>query len=398
MSLTLTRFATVASLFVLLAACGANDAGSGNKGPRGNNSPDDGLEDPFDGTGGQGGGDWVDDLPDSGSTIDPDAACATTSMESNAVPPSVVFQLDYSGSMKCSPTEPGSASCAGGPGSRWFILRDALKEALEKLPAQAQIGLMHYPTLLYDGMNFCQASDLDAQIAPLTADHKDFIKSKLDALSNPVGGTPTHSAAVEAFLELDKLPGGNKFIVLATDGEATSCFECDPFAQAFCNQDQDNLKMIDGIREVAQKNDVRTFVIGVPGSENFRGVLSEMAKAGGTAKPGCGTDDCHFDMTVSPENFGDAIADVLGEISQQLLGCVYSIPEKDGTFNPNEVNVKFTEGGNSTDIYRDESRQDGWDYSADGKQIELFGPACEMVKASQQGRIDIVFGCPTVLR
>lgn len=165
MSWMLTRFATAASFLVLLAACGANDAGSGGKGPRGN-APDDGFEDPSDGVGGQGGDDWSDDQPDSGSNIDPDAACAATSMESQAVPPAVMFQLDYSGSMKCTPTEPGSASCAGGPGSRWFILRDALKEALEKIPAQAHIGLMHYPAGLYDGINFCQASQVDAALAP----------------------------------------------------------------------------------------------------------------------------------------------------------------------------------------------------------------------------------------
>src|SRR5690606_21515435 len=106
---------------------------------------------------------------------------------------------------------------------------------------------------LYDGINFCQASQVDAALAPLTPAHQTQIKSRLDALSNPVGGTPTHSAAVEAFLELDKLPGGNKFIVLATDGEASHCLECG-FNQAFCNLDQDNLKMIEGIRDVAQKN------------------------------------------------------------------------------------------------------------------------------------------------
>lgn len=394
MSLLLTRFAKAASFLILLAACGANDAGTGNKGPRGGNSPNDETELPPDGTDGNDGG-FIDDTPnDGGSNVDPDAACAATSMESKAVPPAVMFQLDLSGSMQCRPTESGDCGTNAGIESRWHILREALKQALDSLPPDTLVGVMHYPHA-FAIPGCATASMIDAAPKPLTNAHKADIRAKLDALT-PVGGTATHQAMVDAYVELQKLQDSNKFIVLATDGEASMCVQCQ--VPPFCNMQTDNQAMVQGVEQVRQNDNVRTFVIGVPGSENFRTILSQMAKAGGTGKAGCGTDDCHFDMTTSPENFGESIAQVLGEISQQLLGCVYSIPEQDGSFDPGQVNVRFTEGGVETDIPRDPSKQDGWDYTPDGKQIELFGPTCDKVKASQQGRLDILFGCPTVVR
>ena len=395
MSLMLNRFAKAASFLVLLAACGANDAGAGGKGGRGNASGD-GNENPSDGTGGQG-SDWSDDGADAGSNpnVDPDAACATTSMESKVVPPAVVFQLDTSGSMNCLPTE-NEDGCDASPkaGSRWEILKQALKDAIPSIPNQAVVGLMRYPAAAFLPPVSCVASDLLLPPAALDSSQASKFSSALDPIK-PERGTPTHDAMAAALAELQKLPAGNKYIVLATDGAANFCLGCN----AFClDQNADNQQMIQAVAQVRQTENISTFVIGVPGSQGFRKVLSEMAKAGGTAKPGCGTDDCHFDMTTSPENFGDAIADVLGQISQQLLGCVYEIPEQDGSFDPSEVNVRFSEGGSSQDIPRDPAHQDGWDYSSDGKKIELFGPACEQVKASQQGRIDILFGCPTVVR
>lgn len=395
MSQLLARIVKTASVLALLAACGANDSGT-NKGPRGNNSADDGSDDPSNGTGGEGGGgdDWVDQ-PGSDSGTDPDAGCAKTSVESNALPTSVVFQLDTSGSMNCLPTET-EAQCdaKAKPGSRWEILKGALKDAFPSIPSQTVMGLMRYPGSTFLPAPICQGvSDLLVSPAALDSTQTSKLGTALDKIT-PKDGTPTHDAMAAALGELQKLPAGNKYIVLATDGAATYCLGCNPI----CNKEADNDLMIKSVGDVAQQHNIRTFVIGVPGSEPFRSVLSRMAKAGGTAKAGCGNDDCHYDMTTSAANFGEAIAKVLGEISQQLLGCTYSIPSQDGSFDPGKVNVQLTDNGATTDIYRDKSHQDGWDYSQDGKSIELYGAACEKTKATKQGRIDIIFGCPTQVR
>jgi hypothetical protein len=48
---------------------------------------------------------------------------------------------------------------------------------------------------------------------------------------------------------------------------------------------------------------IRTFVVGVPGSEPARTVLSSIAKQGGTAADGCDPQlgNCHFDMTMAKD-------------------------------------------------------------------------------------------------
>lgn len=395
MSLVLSRIAKAASVLLLLAACGANDSGTGpgKKPGGGGNAPDDTSGDPSDEPGGP--GDWGDDGHPDGGSFDPDAGCAKTTVESNALPTSVMFQLDTSGSMNCLPTE-SEAQCdaKAKAGSRWEILKQALKDALPSIPSPTVVGLMHYPSPAFLPPPFpCQPSDLLVPPAPLDSAQSSKFSSALDPIV-PKQGTPTHDAMAAALAELNKLPAGNKYIILATDGAANFGIGCN----AIANMQADNDLMVKSIGDVLQKGNIRTFVIGVPGSEGFRSVLSRMAKAGGTAKPGCGTDDCHYDMTTSPANFGEEIAKALGEISEQLLGCSYSIPSQDGSFDPDKVNVQLTEGSDVTDIPRDPKKGDGWDYSADKKSIELHGPACEKAKATKQGRIDIIFGCPTVIR
>ena len=79
---------------------------------------------------------------------------------------------------------------------------------------------------------------------------------------------------------------------------------------------------------------IRTFVIGAPGSEEARGLLSQMAFEGGTASsPDCDHSgdradegDCHFDMTKT-QNFAADLAAALAAISRtKVLSCEYDVP------------------------------------------------------------------------
>jgi hypothetical protein len=162
------------------------------------------------------------------------------------------------------------------------------------------------------------------------------------------------------------------------------------------------------IAEVAAANQrgIRTFVIGVPGSENFRAALSKVAEAGGTARPNCtsgdhrtnaGVGDCHYDMTVA-QNFGDELNKALDAISGSVLSCNYPIPDSsDASFDPAKVNVTVTVSGTTTELARDTSKASGWDYSPDGKEIVLQGDACTRAKTAG-AQVDIVYGCPTVVK
>lgn len=408
MSTSFRRFAVLSSIALIATACSAG----GSSNPGGGAGGHAGVG--GDSTGGAGGGAGAAGTAGGGGsggllvdasldgTTDPDAGCLTTTSKSTALPANLMFQLDLSGSMNCLPTDNAdtSSSCADSakPGSRWSILRDALIQALGNIPPDNVVGLMHYP--IYPPFPTCVSSTPDVPLAPL-AQNQAQIVSKLNSLT-PLGGTPTHDAAVQAYLNLMSSGAqGNKYIVLATDGQANFCINCN----ALCDMNADNQSFINEVADALAKDGVRTFVIGVPGSEGYRAVLSHLAEAGGTAQPGCQSGDivtsptvgnCHYDMSTNPANFGQAIATALAAISGQTLSCSYDIPPQDaGSFDPNKVNVQFTDGGSTTEILRDTAKQDGWDYSTDGKHIELYGAACDQVKASKGGQVDIVYGCPT---
>ncbi len=65
------------------------------------------------------------------------------------------------------------------------------------------------------------------------------------------------------------------------------------------------------------------------------------------------------------------------------------------------MNIDYTNGaGTVTKITQDPPNTacadgSGWQYSADGKQINLCGKACTDVKADKAGKIQVLFGCPT---
>lgn len=367
----------------------------------------DGGAAPLDGGGGlqldAGGGTGLggDAAPVDAPGIDPDAACLTTKTAAKATPAHLLFQLDVSGSMNCPPSDGVSATCASSASSRWSVFRAELKKALAALPDHNSAGLMHYPTgtgTFSGDPTGCVPASPD--VAPgLLSTTRAKIGAALDART-PAGGTPTHDAVKVALSTLQATKAdGNRFLVLATDGNATFCAGCD----ISCNSAAlaaDSDAMIKEV-EAAAKAGVRTFVIGVPGSQGFRAVLSRMAEAGGTkAKPGCsssGPEYCHWDMTTATD-FGAALKAVLAAIGGAALSCEYPLPPKDGSFDPTKVNVRLSSGGTSTDLPRDPSHADGWDYSEDGNSVVLHGPACEQAKATSDGSVTLLFGCPTIIK
>lgn len=334
------------------------------------------------------------------SALDPDAACLSKTTGATAKPANLLFQLDVSGSMNCPSTDALSASCAASSTSRWSVFRTKLKEALAKLPDSNAVGLMHYPTgkgTFSGAPTACIPQLPDVDVGPL-GKTRTTIGTALDGRV-PEGGTPTHDAIAVALANLEKvtLPG-NRFLVLATDGNATFCTGCDiSCGSAELAADAD--KVVAKVAAAAAAG-IRTFVIGVPGSQGYRQILSRLAKAGGTAPASCsdtGPTYCHFDMTTAAD-FGAAMSATLAAIGGAALSCTYDIPEKDGSFDPGKVNVRLTSGGKDTDIPRDKDRKDGWDYSDDGKQIVLYGPACEAAKGAVGGACTLLFGCPTVIK
>ena len=332
------------------------------------------------------------EIPDSGFL-----ACETTTAFADPLPATLLFTVDTSGSMNCPANDRSCANAEPSPApddSRLDVFRGVLDEALRGLPDATRAGLLTYPVTFS-----CARDEPRVPIAELRTARAD-IDAALSAL-RPEGITPTHDAVAIGLSRLAARSAEEaRFLVLATDGAATVCMGCDA-ACSFDALDRDNEALIETVRRAASDG-VATYVIGVPGSQGYRGILSRMANAAGTARAGCsdaGPTYCHYDLTDAGLDFATALREALGAIGESVLRCEYDIPPNpDGSFDPTRVNVRLTdESGTETSLPRDPGRAAGWDYSDDGARIELHGSACERARAATGGRIDVLFGCPTAL-
>ncbi|MFW5741178.1 MAG: hypothetical protein ACOC1F_12510, partial [Myxococcota bacterium] len=144
---------------------------------------------------------------------------------------------------------------------------------------------------------------------------------------------------------------------------------------------------------------IKTFVVGSPGVTNTQ-FMSDLAVAGGTPKSsGCeGTQSCYHQIGQS--NFATDLQAVLTEIAGQVATCTFALPLESGDVDPNKVNVSYQVGdGEATELYRDPSQQDGWDYTdASQQKLEIHGPACDAIKANTESQVTIELGCKTRIK
>ena len=238
-------------------------------------------------------------------------------------------------------------------------------------------------------------------LGPPSSKQRSTWATALDAIV-PNGATPTEGAYLFGLEQLDKTESpGNRFLLLITDGTPTCTLDCE------CTEDNlpvDSAPLIDDAA-TALAQGIRTFVIGSPGSEDTRDVLSALAREGGTPQPDCSDDGpvyCHLDMTTEPD-LAKGLAAALDQIATSLRSCEYPIPAPPNmrTLDPDLVNVLFTpSGGKTRTIGRDPSKSacnQGWQYSSDGSSILLCGDACEAAKQDVGAKVEILFGCSTVM-
>jgi hypothetical protein len=339
--------------------------------------------------------------------LDPNQACAQSSTSVEAVPPILELVVDTSGSMDWPPGwEPVNLDDSKPPGAtKWEITRDALEIAVDSLDAGTALGANFFPaTTDKDPDSVCLRNEVGLPIAALgTAASKQRAAwvSALDAVE-PNGATPTEGAYLYGLDLLGKTKlSGNQFILLITDGTPTCTLDCQ------CNDGNvavDSGPLIDDAKQ-ALTSGIRTFVIGSPGSENTRSVLSAIAREGGTGTSGCsddGPDYCHLDMTTEPD-LAKGLAGALAQVAASLRSCEYPLPPApdDRTLDPGLVNVLYTpSGGKSKTIARDPSKSDcneGWQYTPDGQSITLCGDACAAAQADPGSKVEVLLGCKTIV-
>jgi hypothetical protein len=340
-----------------------------------------------------------------GDVVTIDSGCAKSTTRGQLRPSNLLFLLDRSGSMSCNLPQDGQTTqnCASFPAAlfpdlpnKWELTQDAVLDAVAELRAAGtvRVGLTLFPK---SGSRCTVSTQPDLPITPLDADLQQRLADILGSVV-PDGETPLAGATILSYSHLlgemrSENIDGETFVVVVTDGYET------------CKTDEiPKLLQVD-VPGARDKLLVRTFVIGAPGSEDGRALLSEFAVAGGTeASPTCTygpapTDgNCHYDMTLSL-NFSKDLLDALTAINSEVLACNVDIPKANngGPVNLQEVNV-LVNGVSRTMVATGRcSETNGWRYSEDLTTIQLCGDVCRAAK--QKGaEVTVILGCPTVIQ
>jgi hypothetical protein len=229
-------------------------------------------------------------------------------------------------------------------------------------------------------------------------------------VARPAGGTPIVGGVVTAYHHLHEQAkaAGNRYVVLITDGEE-SCGTKGNEADKADLEAARNILLGTEVKKARDAN-IRTFVIGAPGSEGARGFLSELAFLGGTARTanclhgpeGGAAGDCHFDLSTQAD-FAQVLKDTLGKISGKALGCEFKAPSGDTS----KLNVQTSQnGGDPACLVQTsgacEGGAAGWQFAKnaagadDPSRIVLCGQACEQVTADPTSAVDVILGCGTI--
>lgn len=337
--------------------------------------------------------------------------CAKATVASELLPSNILFVIDRSGSMACNPPPTtDSAACESDPmradataPSKWEITSEALLSAITTLPATTTLGISYFSNDDNCGVH----PTPNVQLAPNSAAQQSTIEASLTHIT-PAGGTPIVGATILAYKHMHDaaLSGaifGNEFVVLITDGQQSE--QCSDDTRCSGADECTELLVSTEVPKAAGPGvGIRTFVIGVPGSEPARTVLSEIAQQGGTAKPSCDAaqGNCHFDMTMEAD-LGAALASALEDIAGQTVTCELPVPQPDeGELDLGLVNVIYSPSAKSSNaqlVPQDttagcDTGANGWQYIDGNTKIRLCGAICETVRADAGGRVDVVLGCP----
>jgi hypothetical protein len=317
------------------------------------------------------------------------SGCNGVSATATKLDANVLVLLDMSGTMK---------DDVNGT-SKYAATLNAMSPVLAGLSSDLRMGLVYFGRENGCPVSGCCVRNAsnggpDVPVKTLDQAHKNLLTMWASANGpSDNNSTPTGVALGGAYDILRKSGfDGTYYVLLITDG-AENCLGGLPSQAVKYSGDA-----------ASGSPPVKTFVVGSPGSDDFRATLSEIAKQGGTARtPACNGQQgsaCHYDLTGSgnyQQELQTALNEILGGVS---LPCTYAIPPQDGgAFDATQVNVSFTNGSGTQTIPQDTtkacSEAAGWQYSTDQTQIILCGTACQMVQGDPSASINIVFGCPT---
>src|SRR6478736_5189520 len=334
-------------------------------------------------------------------TVDSNSACATSSADGEPTPVDLYFMVDITGSMNC-PVPDGGMACdmVNGPpasgDSRWTVVSAALKAFIADPANQSLgVGMRFFPIAGNTGgpggnnnasCNAASYATPNVEIGPLSMTAGP-LTTAID-MQMPNGSTPTVpslTAAIDHATAWAKAnPTHRVAVVYATDGQPNGCGGSNTVQNAAAA----------ALKGALGTPPIPTYVLGVGPSLNN---LNSIAENGGTKAA--------F-LVDTAGNAASQLSAALATIrSTSALDCTYTIPAppKGQSLDPSKVNITYTNSaGTVTTLTQDPAGTScdagsGWQYSADGKTINLCGKACNDVKADKNGKLQVLFGCTTVV-
>ncbi|HEU5073572.1 MAG TPA: vWA domain-containing protein [Polyangiaceae bacterium] len=324
--------------------------------------------------------------------------------------PSVYFVLDGSGSMR----DPFERSTT----SKLLSAKYALRDLLIEIGHRIRYGAAVFP----DDSAGSDVCALGTQVFPVTEgdlplcaedEYGPVLARFLDSIGfrQAEGGSPiaaTIAALKPTLLALRPRPA----LVLITDGAPNCnprarcgpdacipnlerqsfngevCGEdldcCDPAllgpgAEANCIDDSQSERVLEDLAALG----VPSYVVGMPGSESYASVLDRLAAAGGTAREGAET------SYYSVRDAADLVGSLASIGSQVSLDC--SIGLESAPPDPDLMNVYFDNDPVDFDP------ENGWSFAGDAL-IQLNGDACDVLLSGGVNQLQVVAGCPTIIK
>jgi hypothetical protein len=357
--------------------------------------------------------------------------CGESRIEATKRPVSLLLLVDRSASMDSPPVDAsvagsGTAGASGDAGgaagatsvaTKWDLLKEQLVDSLGEAQEDLSYGMLLFPAsddvALAELM--CEMS-IDSTVQVPVAPGTEAL-ADIDALledTPPAGNTPTAAALARALEYFTTGKGreleGDKYVLLATDGgpncnsdascEPDTCIpniagvdcggpdaNCCEYAPDQCIDEQATSEALEELREAG----VKTFIVGIPGSELFSDFLDDFAVAGGL--PRTPTSDApHRYYAVEAAGNMQGLSEVLVDITGSLITrCDLQLDE-----DPPDV-FKLN-------VYVDgavvpQAGDDGWSVEMDTSPptIHIKGKTCQRIETEGARSVSIQYGCPTVI-
>ncbi len=350
-----------------------------------------------------------------GSGDDAADGCGQSKIEATSKVVDILLVIDKSGSMTSTP--------AGFTTDKWTAMKTALSGALDGVKGGISFGLELFPNNPTTPIPTACTSEcwdmplgedaIVVKIGPGTMTVPTILSKLAPA---PAGGTPTASAlkaAADYFTTgSGKNVAGDKYVLLATDGgpNGNGSLTCD---QKSCtvNMDRNDTgagatnfcsaalvadgpkSCLDDQATIAELTTlaaagIKTFVVGIPGTDPYVSTLDAMAVAGGA--PASTTSPKYF--AVSAMGGVAGLQQVFEAITKQLIRSC-SLQLQSNPPDPGLLNV-YVDGK-----VIPKPGVDGWflDTTTSPPTIVLQGATCAAIESMGAGSIDVQYGCPTII-